>query len=168
MKRIHIHIAVNEFSESINFYSTIFGASPSAEREDYAKWDLSDPAVNFAISKRGHAPGINHLGIQVDSLGELEEIAQRLEEAEITSSKQDGASCCYAHSNKHWVLDPQQIAWESFHSKGEIPVFGESIKTGLEGEASACCIPLNLGQNSNENNATCCIANIGDIAECCS
>ena len=128
MKRMHIHIAVNELSESIGFYSTIFGTSPSVEREDYAKWDLNDPAVNFAISKRGHASGINHLGIQVDSENELAEIAQRLDEAEITSSKQEGASCCYAHSNKHWALDPQGIAWESFHSLGNIPIFGEDTK----------------------------------------
>jgi len=165
---MHIHVAVNELSESIGFYSTIFGASPSVEREDYAKWDLSDPAVNFAISKRGHTPGINHLGIQVDSEDELEEIAQRLDEAEITSSKQEGASCCYAHSNKHWALDPQEIAWESFHSLSEIPIFGEDTKSDSEDESSACCIPLNLSQNSNENAAACCIPNKDDVAGCCS
>ncbi|MBQ0799189.1 MAG: VOC family protein [Porticoccaceae bacterium] len=141
MKRLHIHIAVNELSESIGFYSTIFGVSPTVERNDYAKWDLSDPAVNFAISKRGHASGINHLGIQVDSEDELAGIAQRLDEAEITSSKQRGTSCCYAHSNKHWALDPQGIAWESFHTLGEMPIFGEDTKTDSGDESSACCIP---------------------------
>ena len=90
MKRLHIHIAVNELAESINFYSTIFNAPPSVEHEDYAKWDLAEPAVNFAISNRGHSSGINHLGLQVDTEEELAEIAERLDHAEITSSRQEG------------------------------------------------------------------------------
>ncbi len=167
MKRMHIHIAVNKLSESIGFYSTMFGASPTVEREDYAKWKLSDPAVNFAISKRGHASGINHLGIQVDSESELKEIAQRLDEAEITTSQQKGASCCYAHSNKHWALDPQGIAWESFHSLGDIPIFGEDTKSDSADESSACCIPLNKSESSTEEEAACCIPNEDDASGCC-
>lgn len=165
MKRLHIHIAVNEIAESINFYSTIFNAPPAIEREDYAKWDLTDPAVNFAISKRGHVGGVNHLGIQVDSEDELAEIAQRLDKAEITSSKQQGASCCYAHSNKHWALDPQGIAWESFHTLANIPVFGED--TSSETESSACCIPLNISDTDDKAEAACCIPNKDDVSGCC-
>ena len=169
MKRMHVHITVDEFSESIGFYSTLFGASPAVERQDYAKWNLSDPAVNFAISKQGtcgHTSGINHLGIQVDSESELKEIAQRLDEAEITSSKQEGSSCCYARSNKHWVLDPQGIAWESFHSLGDITIFGEDTKTDSEDESSACCIPLNISQSSDDE-AACCVPNDSDATGCC-
>ena len=168
MNRLHIHIAVNELPESIKFYSTLFNAAPSVAHEDYAKWDLTEPAVNFAISKRGHTSGINHLGIQVDSEDELEEIAERLDNAEITSSKQQGSSCCYAHSNKHWALDPQGIAWESFHTLGEIPIFGEDTKTDAEVESSACCIPLKMSDSGDNEEATCCIPNEGDIAGCCS
>ena len=176
MKRLHIHIAVNELAESIKFYSTIFNASPSKEYEDYAKWDLTDPAVNFAISKRGHSSGINHLGIQVDSEEELEEIAQRLDKADISSSKQKGTSCCYAHSNKHWALDPQGIAWESFHTLGEIAVFSEGTKADSEDESSACCIPLKTEDSSkkehsssnNNDEAACCIPNKGSSSGCCS
>jgi len=164
---MHIHIAVNELEKSIKFYSTIFGASPSVEHDDYAKWDLSDPAVNFAISKRGHASGINHLGIQVDSEYELTETAQRLDEAEITSSRQKGASCCYAHSNKHWAMDPQGIAWESFHTLGDIAVFGEDTKTDAGDESSACCIPLNKSQSGDDEAAACCIPNEDDVSGCC-
>ena len=121
-------------------------ASPSVEHEDYAKWNLTDPAVNFAISKRGHASGINHLGIKVDSESELKEITQCLDEAEIKSSKQDGASCCYAHSNKHWTFDPQGIAWESFLTLDEIPIFGEDTRSDSGDESSTCCIPLNFSE----------------------
>ncbi len=165
MKQLHIHIAVNELAESKHFYSTIFGASPSVEHEDYAKWNLTDPAVNFAISKRGHTSGINHLGIQVDSESELKEITQRLDEAEIKSSKQQGVSCCYAHSNKHWALDPQGIAWESFLTLDEIPIFGEDTRSDSGDESSACCIPLNINGSSDEE--ACCVSNNNDT-ECCS
>lgn len=166
MKRLHIHISVNELSESKKFYSTIFNAAPSVEREDYAKWDLDEPAVNFAISNHGHPRGLNHLGIQVDSEDELAQIAERLDKAEITASKQEGASCCYSRSNKHWALDPQGIAWESFHTLGDIPIFGEDTKTGLEDESSACCIPLHIRESDGEDAATC-IPNEADTTGCC-
>lgn len=167
MKRMHIHIAVNELPESIHFYSTIFGSSPSVERKDYANWSLNDPAVNFAISKRGHTSGVNHLGIQVDSENELTEIAQRLDKAEITSDEQQRVSCCQEHSNKHWVLDPQGIAWESFHSLGHISMFGEDTKAVSEAESSACCIPLNLSQSSDKDKAACCVPNKENATGCC-
>ncbi len=169
MRRLHIHISVNELSESINFYSTIFNSPPSFEREDYAKWDLKEPSINFAISNRDHTGGINHLGIQVDSENELEEIAKRLDKAEFFSSKQEGSSCCYAHSNKHWALDPQGIAWEAFHTLGDIPNFGGDTKSTAENESSACCIPLNMNKSDNEEEAACCISNEEDTTTvCCS
>jgi len=168
MKRLHIHIAVNKLSDSIKFYSVIFDALPSVKREDYAKWDLEDPAVNFAISKRGHISGINHLGIQVESEKALANIAKRLENAEIEHSTQEGSSCCYAHSNKHWSLDPQGIAWESFHSLDDIPVFGESTKADREGSSSSCCIPLSGNSLDDVEKATCCVPNEGDVTGCCS
>ena len=167
MKRLHIHIAVDELADSIHFYSTIFDEKPSIERKDYAKWDLHDPSVNFAISKRGHSSGVNHLGIQVDSEHELTEIAQRLDAADIESSSQEGASCCYAHSDKHWALDPQGIAWESFHSLGSIAVFGGDTKASFENEPSACCIPLSISEQDNKDEAACCIPHGSDASACC-
>lgn len=167
MKRMHIHIAVNEMADSIAFYSTIFGEIPTVERDDYAKWEVDEPAINFAISNRGHTSGINHLGIQVESEAELKEIADRLDEAEITSSTQQGASCCYAHSNKHWAMDPQGIAWESFHTLGDIAIFGEDTKSdNNEHESSACCIPLSQSDADNKD-AACCVPNENDVSSCC-
>lgn len=166
MKRMHIHIAVNQITDNINFYSTIFGENPTVVREDYAKWELTEPAVNFAISNRGHKIGINHLGIQVESESELNEIAQRLENAEITSSPQTGSSCCYAHSNKHWAMDPQGIAWESFHTLGEIPIFGEDTISDNNNESSGCCIPLTKSE-LDDNDAACCVPNESGADSCC-
>ena len=167
MKRLHIHISVNELSESIRFYSAIFNSAPSTKREDYAKWDLAEPAVNFAISKRGYTKGINHLGIQVDSENTREEIAQHLDNADITSSKEEGTSCCYAHSNKHWALDPQGIAWEVFHTLGNLPIFGEGTKADSGDESSACCIPLNMNTSRDKEDAVCCPPNKNNKTDGC-
>jgi len=166
MKRMHIHIAVNDLLESIGFYSTIFGSDPTIEREDYAKWNLNDPKVNFAISLRGGLCGMNHLGIQVDSEFELQEIAQRLENAEINYSKQEGASCCHSHSNKHWALDPQGIAWESFRTLSDTPILDGNTDVKSE-ESSSCCIPLNMNQQGGKEE-DCCIPNGSDATGCCS
>ena len=166
MKRMHIHIAVNELSESIGFYSTIFGSAPTIKREDYAKWNLNNPKVNFAISLRDGLCGMNHLGIQVDSEVELQEIAQRLESAEINYSTQEGTSCCHSHSNKHWALDPQGIAWESFRTISDAPLLGVSSDVSSE-ESTSCCIPLNMNQQGDQEE-DCCIPNENDATGCCS
>jgi len=165
MKRMHIHLAVDELSESIGFYATIFGASPTLEREDYAKWQLDDPKVNFAISVRGGGCGMNHLGIQVDSDAELQEIAQRLENAEIKHSTQQGTSCCHSRSDKHWALDPQGIAWESFRSLNADPVVAGSAGVSSE-ESSSCCIPLSTNDSSDQQEV-CCIPDENDASGCC-
>lgn len=166
MKRIHIHIAVDNLLESINFYSTIFGTVPTIKKEDYAKWLLDDPAVNFAISKQGHSSGINHLGIQVDSAEELQELTHRFDNDEINYSSQKGVNCCYANSDKHWVLDPQGNAWESFHTLGDAPTFGEDTKLRDADTSSTYCIPLYSNPEENHK-AACCIPKEHDASGCC-
>lgn len=140
MKRFHVHIAVDDLPQNIRFYSALFGAPPSVEKTDYAKWMLDDPRVNFAISQRGSAAGLNHLGLQVDSDTELHALRAQLASADIEARDELGANCCYARSDKHWVQDPQGIAWETFHTLGDIPVFGEPAAGAASGAAqSACC-----------------------------
>lgn len=125
MKRFHVHVTVNDLEQNIRFYSSVFGAEPAVRKPDYAKWMLDDPRVNFAISTRGAAPGVNHLGIQVESAAELEEVHGRLLAADRPIAEQKQTACCYARSDKYWVEDPQGIAWETFHTLGAVPVFGE-------------------------------------------
>ena len=137
MKRFHVHVSVKDLGESIGFYSKLFGTQPSVIKPDYAKWMLDDPRINFAISQRGHAPGVNHLGIQVDSGSELVALRAQAQAAEIAALDEKGAACCYANSDKYWVQDPQGIAWETFHTLGSIPVFGEDSAP----VNSACCVP---------------------------
>src|ERR1700735_4176159 len=125
MKRLHIHVAVEDLTRSIGFYSTLFGAEPTVRQHDYAKWMLDDPRVNFAISDRAHAAGVDHLGIQVETRDELAELAGRLKAAGADTLDQTDAACCYAKSDKSWVEDPSGISWETFFTFGAAKVYGE-------------------------------------------
>ncbi|WP_119155092.1 ArsI/CadI family heavy metal resistance metalloenzyme [Caldimonas tepidiphila] len=139
MKRFHVHLHVEDLGKSIDFYSRLFAAAPARVEGDYAKWMLQDPPVNFAISTRGSAPGIDHLGIQTDDPAELAEMKARAEAADLALLDEGATTCCYARSEKHWVTDPQGIAWEHFHTLGNIPVFRE--QQGEAASGSACCAP---------------------------
>ncbi|MFN7222236.1 MAG: ArsI/CadI family heavy metal resistance metalloenzyme [Burkholderiales bacterium] len=149
MKRFHVHVAVPNLEQSMRFYSAMFGAPPSVVKPDYAKWMLDDPRINFAISSRQSVTGVNHLGIQAESEAELVEIHGRLEDAGAAIAEEQDAQCCYANSNKYWVQDPSGIAWESFHTLGSIPFFGEadavtSASSSANSEpsgAAVCCPP---------------------------
>ena len=139
MSRLHIHIAVDELDKNIAFYTALFGSQPSVSKPDYAKWQLEDPQVNFAISTRATRPGLDHVGIQADDDAELQAIRQRLDDAGIQGMAEDGTTCCYARSDKYWTLDPQGIAWESFHSLESAPVYGERTEAGQV--SGSCCTP---------------------------
>jgi catechol 2,3-dioxygenase-like lactoylglutathione lyase family enzyme len=142
MKRLHVHVAVDDLNRSIGFYSALFAARPSVVKDDYAKWMLDDPKVNFAISARGAQPGVEHLGIQVESDAELRELAGRLKAAGETTRDQEAATCCYAQSNKAWVNDPAGVRWETFFTFGEATTYGEDEPAVAVPQASAsCCAP---------------------------
>jgi lactoylglutathione lyase len=139
MKRFHIHLSVPDLDRSIGFYSALFGSEPAVVKPDYAKWMLDDPRVNFAISRRGSGrTGLNHLGLQADDAGELAGIRTQFERADAAGIMDEHeVACCYARSNKHWITDPQGIAWEAFHSLDTIPLYD-----GASDEAAtACCAP---------------------------
>jgi catechol 2,3-dioxygenase-like lactoylglutathione lyase family enzyme len=146
MKRLHVHVSVNDLAESVRFYSTLFKAEPAVTKPDYAKWMLDDPRVNFAISTRGEARGLDHLGIQVENPDELREIAGRLSAAELPIVEQKGTACCYARSDKAWATDPQGIAWETFFTFGETTIYGEGVSlrpaadvATVKPAGGACC-----------------------------
>ena len=145
MKRFHVHAHVNDLKASIAFYSKLFAAEPTRVEADYAKWMLVDPRINFAISTRGDAAGVDHLGFQTDDAEELAELKARAQDADMALLDQGETNCCYARSEKHWVTDPQGIAWEQFHTLDSIPVFGEGTRQA-EAQASACCAPTTRGK----------------------
>lgn len=124
MKRLHVHIAVDDLTRSIDFYSTLFSAEPTVLKGDYAKWMLDDPRVNLAISQRGATAGVEHLGIQVETGDELAEVYERLRDADASVLEEGATTCCYAKSEKSWVQDPSGVAWEVFHTTGDSAVYG--------------------------------------------
>ena len=145
MKRLHVHVGVNDLDQSIGFYSTLFGAEPTVVKSDYAKWMLDDPRVNFAISAKQHAgKGIEHLGIQVESQDELAEVYGRLKAADRPVLEEGATTCCYAKSEKSWIADPQGVVWEAFFTSGEATVYGDSPALSAISEnagQAACCAP---------------------------
>lgn len=140
MKRFHVHLAVADLEESIKFYSTFFNSPPAVKKEEYAKWMLDDPRINFAILRRGRAPGLDHLGLQVEGGDELKQVSARLKEAGRPVLEQEQTTCCYAQSDKTWVMDPQGVPWETFYTTGTATTYGEDAELQMPVK-SACCAP---------------------------
>lgn len=138
MKRFHVHAHVDDLQASVAFYSKLFAAEPARLESDYAKWMIEDPRINFAISTRGGKPGVDHLGFQTDSDEELVELKERAQAADMAVLDEGETTCCYARSEKHWVTDPQGIAWEHFHTLDSIPTFSQG-SAGVSRQAAACC-----------------------------
>jgi hypothetical protein len=143
MKRMHVHVAVDDLHRSIGFYSALFDAAPGVVKPDYAKWMLEDPRVNFAISTRGRAAGLDHLGIQVESKAELAQVYARLRKAGGSVIEQGDTTCCYAQSEKSWIDDPAGISWETFHTTGESTVYGDGSgeREARIAHEKSCCAP---------------------------
>lgn len=154
MKRLHVHLAVENLQQNIEFYSTMFGAQPIVQHDDYAKWMLDDPRVNFAISNRSAQIGLDHMGIQAENDEELAGIKQCLDSTQSPVETQESAACCYSSSDKHWITDPQGIAWESFHTLNEIPTFNDK-KAGSDGENPFACRPAEIN-SSEPKKSSCC------------
>jgi catechol 2,3-dioxygenase-like lactoylglutathione lyase family enzyme len=152
MKRFHVHVSVDDLDANIQFYSTVFGIPPTVLKPDYAKWMVDDPRINFALSKRGIKPGVDHLGVQVESETELAALRDQVATAEVAVLDQPNSDCCYARSDKYWTTDPQGIAWETFHTLGSIPVYGDTARE----QASACCKPGPTVESGSGKSGACC------------
>lgn len=140
MKRFHVNISVTDLDASIGFYNSLFDTTPAVVKEDYAKWMLDDPRVNFAITTRGGNKGVDHLGIQVENEAELGEVYSRLQTASAPVIEEGETTCCYANSEKSWIFDPEGIAWETFLTRGESPVYGTDVIKSIDADG-VCCTP---------------------------
>jgi catechol 2,3-dioxygenase-like lactoylglutathione lyase family enzyme len=157
MKRMHVHVAVADLEQSIGFYSTLFATQPSVVKADYAKWMLDDPRVNFAISTRGKEPGLDHLGIQVESKDELANVYARLRQAGGTIIEQGQTTCCYAKSEKSWIDDPAGISWETFFTTGESTDYGDGTgeREARVAHQKVCCEPQATSQSMPQTASAC-------------
>ncbi|HET9819814.1 MAG TPA: ArsI/CadI family heavy metal resistance metalloenzyme [Rhodanobacteraceae bacterium] len=142
MKRFHVHVNVENIEASTRFYTTLFGVAPSVVKPDYAKWMLEDPRINFAISQRGRAAGVDHLGLQAEDNAELTAIGERLQAADAVALTEKATTCCYAHSDKFWAEDPQGVRWESFFTFGDATTYSSAANAAIEtASGDACCGP---------------------------
>ena len=162
MNRFHVHLNVADLAASIRFYSQLFAADPTVLKVDYAKWMLEDPRVNFAISTKGHALGVDHLGIQVETGEDLSLLGHRLDAAGGTVVSEDATVCCYARSDKLWTEDPQGTRWETFHTHGEATTYyaGESA---CATDGAACTPDVRAMKPKVDNGASCCASQ----SSCC-
>jgi catechol 2,3-dioxygenase-like lactoylglutathione lyase family enzyme len=151
MKRMHLHVGVADLDQAVRFYATLFGAQPSVRKDDYAKWMLDDPRVNFAISTHSAAPGLDHIGIQAESGDELADITARLKAADASILQQEATTCCYARSDKTWVQDPSGLRWETFYTHGEATTYGADASTSF-----APVAPQLVVQETAAANSSCC------------
>jgi hypothetical protein len=165
MKRFHVHLHVEDLARNIAFYSAMFDQAPARTESDYAKWMLNDPPVNFAISTRGAKPGLDHLGIQVESADDLALLKASAEKADMALLDEGETTCCYARSDKYWLTDPQGVAWEQFHTLDSIPVFREAGDEAAR--PGACCAPTAAAVS--ESSTACCTpaATTPTGASCC-
>jgi catechol 2,3-dioxygenase-like lactoylglutathione lyase family enzyme len=166
MKRFHVHMHVDDLAKSIAFYSKLFAAEPARVEPDYAKWMLEDPRVNFAISTRGGKAGVDHLGFQVEEAGELAELKARARRADMALLDEGATTCCYARSDKHWITDPQGVAWEHFHTLGNIPLFNEAAAQPPQTAQAACCHTA-APSAPVQGQAACCGPTAASPSRCC-
>ncbi|MGP8227879.1 MAG: ArsI/CadI family heavy metal resistance metalloenzyme [Steroidobacteraceae bacterium] len=164
MKRFHVNVSVADLAESVRFYSALFAVEPTVLKDDYAKWMLEDPRINFAISQRGYPIGVNHVGFQVDSAEELRAMRTQLTRADHALLEQTGAACCYANSDKYWITDPTGLAWETFHTLEAIPIYGSDSDIAPK-TTGACCVPL--AATAKKDEACCEPAVTTAEKECC-
>lgn len=152
MKRLHVHVSVENLEQSIAFYSALFGTQPSKQKPAYAKWMLDDPRINFAISERDVAPGLDHLGIQAEDEVEMQQLRDQIKAADLQTFDEGETTCCYARSDKTWVKDPSGIAWETYHTMEDVEYFNESSK-----KTSDCCVPKTQAEtHSPSAQESCC------------
>lgn len=153
MKRLHVNLSVTDLEQSIGFYSSLFDAEPTVLKHDYAKWMLEDPRVNFAITTRGERKGLDHLGIQVEDEGELGEVYDRLKTAGAPVIEEGETTCCYANSEKSWIFDPEGLAWETFLTLGDSPVYGTDVIKNKNADTACCGRPQ---PETAETGSSCC------------
>ena len=149
MKRLHLHMKVSNLEENIHFYSQLFGQEPEKVKDDYAKWMLDDPRINFAISTRATQTGLDHLGLQVDNEADLSAIRDQIKSTDIAVEKEGKTSCCYAKSDKTWVSDPNGVAWEIYQTMGDMELFTDTDDVAISDNSACCSAPPEKSDKSS-------------------
>ena len=140
--RPHLSLDVRNVPASVEFYQKVFGVAPEKQTTDYAKFDLTEPALNLAlVSSTGRVSAVNHLGIEVESADDIARWKQQLLERGILEKVEEGTECCFARQDKLWFTDPDGNPWEVFTVHEQLAVTGTLKNTG-------CCAPKGRGASA--------------------
>jgi len=144
MKYVHVGINVTNLEQSIEFYQKLFGVKPEKVKEDYAKFLLDEPGLNFTLNVRDEVNGnqVNHFGFQVSNVEEVNAHKERLEKEGFFAREEMDTTCCYAVQDKFWVTDPDGNEWEFFYTKSDSEVHKIEGNIGPNEKSptgSSCC-----------------------------
>jgi len=137
--RPHISLDVRDVARSVAFYEKVFGMKAQKQVDDYAKFDVKAPALNFSlVSSTQDVSVVNHLGVEVDTVEEIAKWKAHLKHQGILERVEDNIACCFARQDKLWFTDPDGNAWEIFTVHEQLAVSGGLSQTG-------CCVPKKAG-----------------------
>lgn len=139
IKRMHVAVNCTNLEESLAFYRSFFGIEPTKIKENYAKFELDEPALHFSLNVRPFEKKgvLNHLGFQVNNTEEVLKMGERLRQSDLLTIDEMGTTCCYSVQDKVWVYDPDGNAWEIFFTKED----SEFESAGDTQDLSLCCAP---------------------------
>lgn len=145
MARIQLALNVDDIDAAVDFYSTLFDTRPAKRRPGYANFAVVDPPLKLVLFENPRATGtLNHLGVERESMDEVERQADRLEAADLEVDAEGDVVCCYARQDKHWVTGPDGQRWENYVvlADAQVELEGRTLAdvTGEDAETtSACC-----------------------------
>ena len=134
MKRTHICLVVKDIDTNVTFYTSLFGEPPTVLKPDYAKWQLEDPKLNFSIDAHGDKPGLDHLGIELESAERVTAALEDYRQSGIDVFGETQIVCGYHRTDKGFVSDPQAVLWETFFSP-EVTSHDGSLNDEVTAEA---------------------------------
>ncbi|MEU5082353.1 MULTISPECIES: ArsI/CadI family heavy metal resistance metalloenzyme [Streptomyces] len=139
MPRVQLALRVSDLEASIAFYSKLFGAEPAKRREGYANFAIAEPPLKLVLieGEPGQETRLDHLGVEVESAGQVTAAAGRLKDAGLAAFEENDTSCCYALQDKVWVHGPGREPWEVYVVKGDADTLGKSARAEPNGDG--CC-----------------------------
>jgi catechol 2,3-dioxygenase-like lactoylglutathione lyase family enzyme len=152
--KVHISLNVKDINSSVDFYKNMFGIEPMKHFDDYAKFDVENPALNLTLNKGSFMQGgsVSHLGVQVNSTEEVLATREGWNKRGLLTKDEMQVDCCYATQDKTWIKDPDGNEWEVF-------VVLENISEDrMKNAESSCCVPapVGIGEQQSESVQGCC------------
>ena len=137
MNTFHLSLDVPDLDGAVRFYRELLGVEPAKRRPGYAKFELADPPVALAL-QQATRPALSHLGVRVESTGEVEAASARLAGSGLATFDERDTTCCYARQDKVWVADPAGNRWEVYTVLEDVEEIGACCAAAKESTATCC------------------------------